>query len=79
MSTNGKQRVEPPDLSHFHNNWCDFPPDQLVPYYGKYVAWSPDGTRIVASGDSEEEMERNLLALGIPPSQVVGEFIAPPE
>ncbi len=79
MSTNGKPRVEPPDLSRFHNNWCDFPPEQLVPFHGKYVAWSPDGTRILASGDTEDEMERNLRALGISPSQVVGEFVAPPE
>ncbi len=79
MGANEKPRVEPPDFGRFHDNWCNFPHEQLVPYYGKYVGWSPDGTRILASGDTEEEMERNLLALGIPPSQVVGEFIAPPE
>lgn len=75
MNQNERTRVEPPDTSKFHNNRCDFPWEQLIPYRGQYIAWSPDGTRILASGATEEETERNLVALGIDPSQVVGEFI----
>src|SRR5262249_30874798 len=78
MSNNLYQKPEPPDLSRFHDNWCNFPADQLVPYHGKHVAWSPDGTRILASGDTEEEVEQQLIAAGIPPSQVVGEYIPLP-
>lgn len=75
MNPNGRTRVEPPDTSQFEKNRCDFPGKELLAYQGKYIAWSPDGTRILASADTEEEMEQNLIALGIDPSQVVGEFI----
>jgi hypothetical protein len=69
--------MEPPDIRHFQENRNRFPPDRLQPYYGKHVAWSPDGTRILAAGRTEEELEKALETAGIPPSQVVGEFIPP--
>jgi hypothetical protein len=72
------KRLEPPDLRSFHDNWCEFPAEELAPYYGQYVAWSPDGRRILACGATEDELEQNLIARGIAPSQVVGEFIEPP-
>jgi hypothetical protein len=76
MSTNDK-RVEPPDLIHYEENRSKFPPEELLKYAGKFVAFSPDGTRIVASGDTDEEMEANVIAAGIHPSQVVGAYIDP--
>lgn len=56
MNPNSK-RVGPPDLSHFHENWLKFPQEELAKYWGKQVAVSPDGTRIVASGDTLEELD----------------------
>lgn len=76
MSTNDK-RPEPPDLSHFHENWCNFPPEEYLKYAGKFVAISPDGTRILASGDSWEELDAALEAAGIHFSQVVSAYLAP--
>jgi hypothetical protein len=70
-------RPEPPDLSHYDENRARFPLDELVKYAGQYVAFSPDGKRIVASGETEEEVDRKLLAAGIHPSQVVGSYIDP--
>ncbi len=78
MNTNG-ERLEPPDLRHYHENRNKFPPEELAKYAGKYVAFGPDGTRIVASGETEEEMEANVIAAGIHPSQVVGSYVDPPE
>ena len=78
MNPNGERR-EPPDLSHYHENRNKFPPEELAKYCGKYVAFSPDGTRIVASGETEEEMEANVIAAGIHPSQVVGSYVDPPD
>jgi hypothetical protein len=72
-----RQRPEPPDLKNFHENWRRFPQERLVPYQGKYVAWSPDGKEILASGDSEEEVQERLGEANIDPSQVVGEHILP--
>jgi hypothetical protein len=77
MNDNG-ERLEPPDLSHYEENRCKFPLEELAKYAGKHVAFSPDGKRIVASGDTDEEMEANVVAAGIDPSQVVGAYIDEP-
>lgn len=77
MSANG-ERLEPPDLSHYEENRSKFPLDELAKYGGKHVAFSPDGTRIVASGETEEELEAALEAAGIPFSQVVFSYVDPP-
>jgi hypothetical protein len=74
VNNNGRP-PEPPDIREYHENRCNFPLADLIPYAGKYVAWSPDGKRILASGDDMEEVERKLQAAGIHPSQVVGDYI----
>ncbi len=51
MNTNG-ERMEPPDLRHYYENRNKLPLEEYMKYAGKHVAFSPDGTRIVASGDS---------------------------
>lgn len=63
----------------FNENNNKFSAEELLPYAGKYVAWSLDGTQILASGDNEMEMDQRLRQLGIDPSQVVGEYIPPPD
>lgn len=78
MASNG-ERVEPPDLSHFHENWHKFPQEELAKYWGKQVAVSPDGTRILASGDSIDEVDDKLAAAGIHFSQVVHAYIDLPD
>lgn len=78
MGTNGEQ-LEPPDLSHYEENRSKFPLDELAKYRGKHVAFSPDGTRIVASADSWEELDHVLEAAGIDVSQVVHSYILPPD
>ena len=55
-----------------------FPDEQLQPYWGKQVAWSADGTRILASGDDHAELYTRLQAMGIHPAHVVVEFINDP-
>jgi len=76
MSANGK-RLDPPDLTHYEENRCKFPLDELAKYGGKQVAFSPDGTRIVASGDTLKELDEALEAAGIHFSQVVTSYIDP--
>src|SRR4051794_10408609 len=39
------------DMQQFLTNRAQFPPEELAKYAGKYVAWSPDGTQIVASDE----------------------------
>jgi hypothetical protein len=74
-----EKRLDPPDLGAYHQNRRNFPLEELARYPGRYVAFSPDGTRILASGDSEEEMEEELERQGIHPSQVVGSYVDPPD
>src|SRR5436190_7291630 len=40
---------------HYHNRE-QFPAAELAKYYGKEVAWSLDGSRIVASGDDPPQV-----------------------
>jgi hypothetical protein len=66
MTDNG-QAFDYPDMGIFQENRCRFPPDQLLPYSGQHVAWSLDGTSILASGQDMEEVENKLVAAGIDP------------
>lgn len=62
----------------FRRNRDAAPEEQLRPYWGKRVAWNAEGTQIVASGATEDEVFDRLEALGIDPLQTVGEFIFDP-
>ncbi|HEV3084218.1 MAG TPA: hypothetical protein VGY66_30930 [Gemmataceae bacterium] len=73
----GVQASGPPDLAEYVKNCGQFPADELAKYAGRYVAFSLDGARILASADSEQELEDQLLASGIDPSQVVGSYVPP--
>jgi hypothetical protein len=56
-------------------NWRTFPPEQLAEYAGQHVAYSLDGTRIVASGVDEQTLAQQLQAAGIEPSQVIYGYV----
>jgi hypothetical protein len=56
-----------------------FPPEELEKYYGKFVAWSLDGTRIVASGDDDLQVFEALKAAGQDTSQVVFSYVERPD
>jgi hypothetical protein len=78
MNENG-QAPQPPDLQSFEGNRSKYPPQQLLPYAGLFVAWSADGTRILASGEDRITLYQNLQAAGIQSNQVVFDYIDPPE
>jgi hypothetical protein len=79
MSENGK-KPDPPLLGpNYEQNRARFPLDELAKYAGQYVAFSLDGTRILASGDTMEEVDEKLVAAGINPNRVVGSYIDGPE
>jgi hypothetical protein len=37
------------DIDQYLKNQDQFPPEELSRHAGKYIAWSPDGSRIIAS------------------------------
>ena len=80
MNSNGR----PPDptaeeLQVFDENMRNMPEQELTPYIGKHVAWSLDGTRIVASGGDYDEVNDRVVAAGIPPNRVVFGYINDPD
>ncbi len=77
MKTNGTP-PHPPGIEFANANRAAVPVEQLIPFEGKYVAWTADSTRILTSGADLIEVERNLVAAGIDPSQVIFEFIPEP-
>jgi len=77
MQRNGVA-LNPPDLRPFDENRSKFPSDQLVAYAGQHVAWSPDGTRILACAAAREELDEKLESVGVHFSQVVHDYIDPP-
>jgi hypothetical protein len=65
---------EPIDVLLFRRNRDRFTDEQLEPYWGKQVAWSADGTRIVAGADTHQELYAILRGIDVDPTQVVVEF-----
>ncbi len=63
-----------PDPNHLENR-RQVPPEELEKYRGKQIAWSWDGTRIVAAGDDLEEVFRQLEAAGVDASRVVFSYV----
>src|SRR5205809_926121 len=61
------QAPEPPDVSHFHENRCRFPLDQLEPYAGLVVAMGPvaDAGHLDSAADDTVFPEAVAIAVGI--------------
>ena len=51
-------------MQEFLKNQHQFPLEDLAAYRGRYIAWSPDGTRIVASSPDLEELLDLVRAAG---------------
>ncbi len=54
---------------------ASFPATELEKYRGKWVAFSADGSRIVASRDTELEADAHAQSLGMKPADYVLEAI----
>jgi hypothetical protein len=51
-------------MQRFQKNRQEFPPAELARYAGKYVAWDPDGTHILASSEDELQLANAVRAAG---------------
>ncbi len=58
------------DWQVFDKNRAAFPPEELLAYRGQYIAWSPDGTRIIASDQDGIRLDDTVRALGYDPAEV---------
>jgi hypothetical protein len=67
------------DMQQWLRNRQQFPPKELMKYVGKYVAWSPDGTRVIASDVDEVSLDRIVRAAGHDPAEVLVSFVPDPD
>jgi hypothetical protein len=59
------------DIYEFDKNRAAFPPEERLQYRGKDIAWSPDGTRVIASDTDLLNLIATVKELGYDPSDVV--------
>lgn len=67
------------DFQQLQANRRKFPPKELAKYAGKHVAWSPDGTQIVASGETLDEVMDELAAASCDPAECLLSYVPKPE
>ena len=63
----------------YRTNRARFPHSALAQFRGGWVAFSPDGCRIMASGETLEQVEEQLAGVGEDAQRVVLEWVAGPE
>ncbi len=51
------------------------PAEVLAPYAGRWIAWGPDGARIVADSETPEDLDDRIRAAGEDPERCVVEGI----
>ncbi len=66
------------DIRTFRSNQSRFPVKELRKYNGKYVAWSPDGSHIIASDKDPEKLCKKLLRGGYKPGEVLVDTVVLP-
>ena len=71
--------IESFDPVLFNRNRDLFPEEELEHYWGRHVAWSLDGTHIVADGATFEEVTARLKELGISGCSTVSSFVHDPD
>ena len=53
--------------------------EDLRPFHGKHVAWSMDGTKIVAKGDDFGAVFQAVVVAGLDTEQVVFAYVPAPD
>ncbi|HEY7157918.1 MAG TPA: hypothetical protein VH575_28430 [Gemmataceae bacterium] len=67
------------DINEFRRNQSRLPRAELEKYNGQYVAWSPDGSRILAADPDPLRVDALLCAAGHDPAEILVSRVAIPE
>jgi hypothetical protein len=59
-----RQRANREDIAKYLENRQNFPLDELLQYRGQWIAWSPDGSRIVAHADDLDALDELVRSAG---------------
>jgi len=65
-------------MALFIANRQRFPPEEMLQYAKQYVAWSPEGTHILASGKDPIKLKGIVRDLGYDPADVCISFVPDP-
>jgi hypothetical protein len=66
-------------INEFRRNQSCFPREELKKYNGQYVAWSPDGTHILAADPDPLQVDTALCNAGFDPASILVSLVAVPE
>ena len=67
------------DINEFRRNQSRLPRAELEKYNGQYVAWSLDGSRILAADADPLRLDALLCAAGHDPTEILVSRVAIPE
>jgi hypothetical protein len=67
------------DINEFRRNQSRYPRAELEKYNGQYVAWSPDGTQILAAHADPIQLDAVLRSAGYDPGEILVSRVAVPE
>jgi hypothetical protein len=62
-------------MQEYLKNRVAFPLEELAKHRGEWVAWSPDGTRLVAASPNPETLDKLIRAAGEDPENCLIEGI----
>jgi hypothetical protein len=65
--------------ARFIENQRDFPAEELLRYQGKHIAWSWDGSQILAADADRRALDQKLRDVGINPLQVIHDYVDDPD
>ena len=65
------------DMQQFYKNRARLGLEELAAYAGKYVAWDPSGTCILAANEDELELHAAIVARGLDPAEILVSFVPP--
>jgi hypothetical protein len=78
MPMNTDIRPAPWIDARFLENQREFPSEKLLDYQGQHIAWSWDGSEIVAADADRRALDEKLRAVGIDPLQVIHDYVENP-
>jgi hypothetical protein len=64
--------------ARFLENQRAFPAADLAGYQGQHIAWSWDGSQILAADTDRQALDRKLSDAGIDPLQAIHDFVEDP-
>ena len=63
----------------FFENQRKVKPETLLPYAGQHIAWSWDGSQILAADADRRALDQKLRDAGIDPLQVIHDYVEDPK